>query len=91
MAPAVRVAIGEAFGFEPGTNVEKKIASGLRKLGVDYVFDTTWAADLTIMEEATEFQDRLEKHLAGYARCSIISKITYANICNCCKRLMGKR
>ena len=65
MAPAVRVAIGEAFGFEPGTNVEKKIASGLRKLGVDYVFDTTWAADLTIMEEATEFQYRLEKHLEG--------------------------
>lgn len=65
MAPAVRVAIGEAFGFEVGTNVEKKIASGLRKLGVDYVFDTTWAADLTIMEEATEFQQRLEKYLAG--------------------------
>ena len=48
MAPAVRVAIGEAFGFEPGTNVEKKIAAGLRKLGVDYVFDTTFSADLTI-------------------------------------------
>lgn len=42
MAPAIRVAIGEAFGFEPGTNVEKKIAAALRKLGVDYVFDTTW-------------------------------------------------
>ena len=65
MAPAVRVAIGEAFGFEPGTNVEKKIAAGLRKLGVDYVFDTTWAADVTIMEEATEFQYRLEKYLEG--------------------------
>lgn len=65
MAPAVRVAIGEAFGFEAGTNVEKKIAAGLRKLGVDYVFDTTWAADLTIMEEATEFQYRLEKYFAG--------------------------
>ncbi|WP_330362481.1 [Fe-Fe] hydrogenase large subunit C-terminal domain-containing protein, partial [[Clostridium] dakarense] len=51
MAPAVRVAIGEAFGFEPGSNVENKIAAALRKLGVDYVFDTTWAADLTIMEE----------------------------------------
>lgn len=65
MAPAVRVAIGEAFGFEPGTNIEKKIAAGLRKLGVDYVFDTTWAADLTIMEEATEFQYRLEKYIEG--------------------------
>ena len=57
MAPSVRVAIGEAFGFEPGTNVEKKIAAGLRKIGVDYVFDTTWAADLTIMEEAAELQE----------------------------------
>lgn len=65
MAPAVRVAIGEAFGFEPGVNIEKKLSAGLRKLGVDYVFDTTWAADLTIMEEATEFQQRLEKYLAG--------------------------
>ena len=61
MAPAIRVSIGEVFGFEVGENVEKKIASALRKLGVDYVFDTTWAADLTIMEEAAEFQDRLER------------------------------
>ncbi|MDY5210977.1 [Fe-Fe] hydrogenase large subunit C-terminal domain-containing protein, partial [Intestinibacter sp.] len=65
MAPAVRVAIGEAFGFEPGENVEGKLAAGLRKLGVDYVFDTTWAADLTIMEEAAELQDRLERYFAG--------------------------
>ena len=65
MAPAVRVAIGEAFGFEPGENIEKKLAAGLRRLGVDYVFDTSWAADLTIMEEAAELQERLEKHLAG--------------------------
>ena len=65
MAPAVRVAIGEAFGFEVGDNVEKKLAAGLRKLGVDYVFDTTWAADLTIMEEAAELQDRLERYFAG--------------------------
>ncbi len=65
MAPAVRVSIGEAFGFEVGTNVETKIAAGLRKLGVNYVFDTTWAADLTIMEEAAEFQDRLQRYLQG--------------------------
>lgn len=63
MAPAVRVALGEAFGFQPGENVEKKINQALRMLGVNYVFDTTWAADLTIMEEATEFQYRLEKYL----------------------------
>ena len=65
MAPAVRVAIGEAFGFEPGENVENKISAALRKLGVDYVFDTTWAADLTIMEEAAELQERLEKFFDG--------------------------
>ena len=65
MAPAVRVAIGEAFGFEPGENVEHKLAAGLRKLGVDYVFDTSWAADLTIMEEAAELQNRLERYFAG--------------------------
>ena len=103
MAPAVRVAIGEAFGFEPGTNVEKKIASGLRKLGVDYVFDTTWAADVTIMEEATEFQYRLEKYLDGdkSVKLPILTSCcpawvkfieqNYADICSCCKRFMGKR
>lgn len=65
MAPAIRVAIGEAFGFEAGENVEKKLAAALKKIGVNYVFDTTWGADLTIMEEAAELQDRLERHLAG--------------------------
>ncbi|MGL5151853.1 MAG: [FeFe] hydrogenase, group A [Clostridium sp.] len=65
MAPAVRVTIGEAFGFEAGENVEKKVAAALRMIGVDYVFDTTWAADLTIMEEASELQERLEKYLGG--------------------------
>lgn len=65
MAPAVRVAIGEAFGFEPGENVEKKVVAALKKIGVDYVFDTTWAADLTIMEEAAELQERLEAYFKG--------------------------
>ena len=65
MAPAVRVALGEAFGFEPGVNIEKKINGALRMLGVDFVFDTTWAADLTIMEEATEFKERLEAYYRG--------------------------
>ncbi len=65
MAPAVRVAIGEAFGFEPGENVEGRVAAALRQIGVDYVFDTTWAADLTIMEEANELIERLEKYEAG--------------------------
>lgn len=65
MAPAVRVAIGEAFGFAPGENVQYKIAAGLKQLGVDYVFDTSWAADLTIMEEASELEERVERYLAG--------------------------
>lgn len=65
VAPAVRVAIGEAFGFQLGDNVEKKLVAALRAIGVDYVFDTSWAADLTIMEEAAEFQDRLERFYMG--------------------------
>ena len=65
IAPAVRVTIGEAFGFEPGENLEKKLVGALRKLGVDYVFDTTWAADLTIMEEAAELRNRLERYFNG--------------------------
>ena len=47
------------------SQIPKKLAAGLRKIGVDYVFDTTWGADLTIMEEAAELQERLEKYLAG--------------------------
>lgn len=65
MAPSVRVAIGEAFGFQPRENVQNKIAAGLGALGVNYVFNTTWAADLTIMEEASELQERIERYLAG--------------------------
>lgn len=64
IAPAVRVAIGEAFGFEAGENVEKKLVSALKTIGFDYVFDTAWAADITIMEEASEFQERLERFYA---------------------------
>ncbi|MDR1831645.1 MAG: [FeFe] hydrogenase, group A [Fusobacteriaceae bacterium] len=61
IAPAVRVAIGESFGCAAGENVEKKLVTALRMLGFDYVFDTAWAADVTIMEEATEFKERLER------------------------------
>lgn len=60
VAPAVRVAIGEEFGFEPGTISTGKLVTALRKIGFDYVFDTNFAADLTIMEEAAEFVHRLE-------------------------------
>src|SRR5574344_495618 len=59
MAPSVRVGLGEAFGMEVGTNVIKKLNNALRKLGFNYVFDTNFSADLTIMEEANEFLDRL--------------------------------
>jgi len=58
IAPAVRVALGEAFGLPPGTNLTKKIYAALRRLGFDVIFDTNFAADLTIMEEGTEFVRR---------------------------------
>ena len=59
-APAVRVALGEEFGMEIGTNVTGKMVTALRTLGFDKVFDTNTAADLTIMEEGTEFLDRFQ-------------------------------
>lgn len=59
-APSVRAGLGEPFGFPIGTNVEGKMVAALRRLGFDKVFDTDFAADLTIMEEAHEFIDRLQ-------------------------------
>ena len=64
-APAVRAALGEEFGMKPGTLVTGKLVAALRRLGFDYVFDTDFAADLTIMEEGSELLDRLTKHLSG--------------------------
>ncbi len=64
-APAVRVALGEEFGMEPGTIVTGKLATSLRYLGFDYVFDTDFAADLTIMEEGAEILHRLKAFLGG--------------------------
>ncbi|BBD46533.1 2Fe-2S iron-sulfur cluster binding domain-containing protein [Petrimonas sp.] len=64
-APAVRAALGEDFGLEPGTLVTGKLVAALRRLGFDYVFDTDFSADLTIMEEGTELLNRLKGHLAG--------------------------
>ncbi|MCH8474194.1 MAG: [FeFe] hydrogenase, group A [Opitutales bacterium] len=58
IAPSVRVALGEAFGLPPGTNLTGKIYSALRRLGFKAIFDTTFAADLTIIEEASEFVAR---------------------------------
>ena len=59
-APAVRVAVGQEFGFEPGTPVTGKLVAGLRALGFDKVFDTNFAADLTIMEEGNELVGRIK-------------------------------
>lgn len=59
IAPAVRVAIGEAFSLGE-ENYEGKIVSGLKKIGFDYVFDVTFGADLTIMEEAMELVNRIK-------------------------------
>ena len=64
-APAVRVAIGEEFGMEPGTVVTGQLAAALRQLGFDYVFDTDFAADLTIMEEGTELLQRIDRFTKG--------------------------
>jgi len=59
IAPAVRVAVGEAFNLPAGTITTGKIYAALRRLGVDKVFDTNFSADLTIMEEGTELVKRL--------------------------------
>ena len=59
-APAIRVALGEEFGMEPGTPVTGKMVSALRRIGFDKVMDTNFAADITILEEASEFLHRLQ-------------------------------
>ncbi|HHW58714.1 MAG: NADH-dependent [FeFe] hydrogenase, group A6 [Bacteroidales bacterium] len=64
-APAVRVTLGEEFGIKPGTIVTGKMVTALKRIGFDYVFDTDFAADLTIMEEGTELLDRLTRYLNG--------------------------
>ncbi|MDD4545868.1 MAG: NADH-dependent [FeFe] hydrogenase, group A6 [Oscillospiraceae bacterium] len=64
-APAIRVALGEEFGYEPGTLVTGKLAASLRALGFDSVFDTNFTADLTIMEEGTELLNRLKNLVTG--------------------------
>ena len=61
IAPAVRVAIGESFGFAPGDNAMGKLVAAMRRLGFDEVYDTTLGADLTVMEESHEFLERFKK------------------------------
>ncbi len=71
IAPSVRVAIGEEFNLEPGENTIGKIYAAARILGFDLIFDTNFSADLTIMEEANEFVERLtqNKNLPLFTSC----------------------
>jgi len=64
-APAIRAALGEEFGYEPGTLVTGKMASALRLMGFNDVFDTNFTADLTILEEGTELLGRLRSFISG--------------------------
>ncbi len=80
-SPAVRVAIGDAFSKEPGLFLEGKMIGALKALGFDYVFDTSFGADLTVMEEASEALDRLknDKVLPMFTGCCP-SWVEYAKI-----------
>jgi NADP-reducing hydrogenase subunit HndD len=64
-APAIRVALGEEFGFKPGTIVTGKMVTALRDMGFNDIFDTNFAADLTILEEGNELLQRLTNALTG--------------------------
>lgn len=81
LAPAVRVALGEEFGIEAGKNIYKKIVTALKKLGFKYVFDITFGADLTVMEEALELVERIKnnKNLPMFTSCCP-SWVKYAEI-----------
>lgn len=75
-APAVRAALGELFGYEPGTLVTGKMASALHEMAFDYVFDTNFAADLTIMEEGSEFLERVKNALIPSGKTAVLPMIT---------------
>ncbi|MBN1975733.1 MAG: iron hydrogenase small subunit [Sedimentisphaerales bacterium] len=77
-APAIRAALGECFGYEPGTLVTGKMVTALRQLGFDAVFDTNFTADLTIMEEGTELLMRLKKALVDK------QKVALPQFTSCC-------
>ena len=71
-SPSVRVGLGETFGMAPGSFVEGKMVAALRALGADYVLDTNFSADLTIMEEASELVERItekKKPLPQFTSC----------------------
>ena len=75
-APAVRAALGAVFMYEPGTLVTGKLAAALHQLGFNYVFDTNFAADLTIMEEGSEFLERVKDVLTNKDKKAVLPMIT---------------
>lgn len=87
-APAVRVAIAEELGLEPGTIATPQLVTALRKAGFDYVFDVNTAADLTILEEGTEFIQRLATMARGEAghRLPLMTSCCpgWINVVECC-------
>lgn len=97
-SPAVRVAIGDEFGYEAGAFLEDKMVGVLKELGFDYVFDTTFGADLTIMEEASELVNRIQtnKNLPMYTSCCpswVLNVLKYhpedTNLLSSCKSPIG--
>ncbi len=79
-APAVRVTLGDAFGLPKGTFVEGKCVSALKKLGFDYVFDVSFGADLTSIEEAHELLNRINLGQKGMFTSCCPSWVKYAQI-----------
>ncbi len=81
IAPAVRTSLGVEFGLEEGVNLEELLPSILKKLGFDYVFDVTFGADVTVMEEASELVERLHtgENLPMFTSCCP-SWVKYAEI-----------
>ncbi|BEH00414.1 NADH-dependent [FeFe] hydrogenase, group A6 [Bacteroides sedimenti] len=75
-APAVRATLGELFGYAPGTLVTGQMASALREIGFKYVFDTNFGADLTIMEEGSEFLERLKNRFTSKEKTAVLPMIT---------------
>lgn len=84
IAPSVRFTLGEEFGLEPGTFVEGKMVSALREIGIDLVFDTTFSADLTIMEEAHELLERLNGKIRALEQNTPKSAPTMPMFTSCC-------
>lgn len=78
-SPAVRVGIGDAFGYNPGEFLEGKMVSALKEIGFDYVFDTTFGADLTSMEEAMELKQKIINKKVMFSSCCP-SWVCYANL-----------